>query len=179
MKKYFLLATTALLLGTSNVMAEQLASRMILNIGGKVRNVAGILSKTDMDWGTFYLNWDSFSGSETKIGSFTEDGFEVLTGSYGFVSYHNGLQQPGEIQSLLTEGAYVTVTGESGDNVSVYEGMEVRNLRYVKTEDILKNDKKTGEKGKIIADLYVTDYPSNAGTTGDISGTIQVSIYYE
>ena len=177
MKKYFLLATTALLLGTSNVMAEVAASAVMRSIAA-IKPIATIQVTQDMNWGTFYFDWNRFPGAELKIGSFTINGFTAEVNE--LMTHHDGNQQPGLITSSRTDDMSITLDaeGETQDSTPAINGMQVRNLRYVQLETLYGGAGASGETGKVIGDLYVVDMPDFRDSLNQFEAYITVNLNY-
>ncbi len=115
MKKYFLLATTALLLGTSNVMASGPEAgnggaggsvSATINISADMAHTPTIEILNDINWGKIY---HSCNGGNDLIASFDADGFsasEIVNGYTG--------QQQGRIKvSSLPAGGSVSIDAQA------------------------------------------------------------------
>ena len=167
MKKYFLLATTALLLSTSNVMAEVDGVGTVsatINVAVNVQKAPSIEVVSDLDWGTIYVS--ECSGSDEAIARFSEEnGFEI--GEQCSVTAYGG-QKEGiiRVNNLPKNGALsisdMTTLGDGDDNILM-----------------LGNRLSLVDEGEDFREYMVlSDLQMNGAESGSFSGTITVTLNY-
>ena len=166
MKKYFLLATTALLLGTSNVMAGGVGD----GAGGSVSTtmlVSGTIASTptieildDVNWGIIYLS-GIVDAPTADVAYFDETGFHA-EGDHTINGYAGQVQ--GKIKvSNLPAGAIVSVPYE----VEVSDKFAMMGNEFI-----------AGSNGEYL--LISTLEVRNDGepVAGDVVGSFPITITY-
>ncbi|MBQ8785799.1 MAG: hypothetical protein IJZ59_07160 [Alphaproteobacteria bacterium] len=163
MKKYFLLATTALLLGTSNVIAaghdpDAAAGGSVsatINISADMAYTPTIEILNDINWGKIY---HSCNGGNDLIASFDADGFsasEIVNGYTG--------QQQGRIKlSSLPAGGSVSIDAQAymGNGF----GMEEMSL-----------SQNTDGEYVVLGKIYCHELQ---GLNGNYTGTATITVTY-
>ncbi len=130
MKKYFLLATTALLLGTNNVMAETptVGAQAFgsINVKGEIQLSPKIEVLSDLNWGTIY-----FGGR--------------INGSSEYIARING-------EGYLDSGRF-EITGQTGYEEAYFK---VHNLPESATVNV--ETSKVLSNGLFMKNIYLEDY---------------------
>ena len=159
MKKYFLLATTALLLSTSNVMAESLGSvSTTMNVYTSIEVAPTISIINEINWGTLYVD----SGASGELGRFTSGGFEPGER----VKAHKDTEQ-----GVFFYGRPSNVADDLNYTLSFPERVVFNETLYMK--DISTYE--SGGKQYITATLY-----SDAGVMpGQASAPMMITVNYE
>ncbi len=173
MKKYFLLATTALLLGTSNVLAEGGALEVEVNVSATVKAATTFVKESDMNFGTMYVDPEQHV-SGTYLASFSCTSTVYLTDA---VVHHNGDDEPGIVTVIKEKGysGYTRIDGIDEDGtLALGDGLEVRNM-YINDCIPKSVDETTSTRLFLIGDLYLTQ----DGYTGTGEGVVYVSYEYE
>ncbi len=114
MKKYFLLATTALILGTSNVMAGVVGPadlpKVDMQVSVNVKKAYGVSKNSDIDWGNLYILNDVNYTEETKIAEFA-GGSPTLVDNTSIAAHTGGRQ--GDISATTYLSSNLTFNGAS------------------------------------------------------------------
>ena len=169
MKKYFLLATTTLLLSTSNVMAAPdvaQAASAVINIGVKLKTAASVEVLEHADFGTLYLN--SFKGTSdgsnntyAEIAVFTNSQ-EYANVDSKYVAHITG-SQVGVIQVTKNGNEGLTPV-LSSPSVSICNGVDFVNANLGFVNDI--GDVQTYFlTGTLIVDMAAHDNEGTASLT--------------
>ncbi len=176
MKKYFLLATTTLLLGTSNVMAETGDIEVEVNVSATVKAATTFEKISDMKFGTMYVAPENLIAG-TKLAILTYDielepiiihhendhELAMITAFYDNHQFEGGSLNIPVLRGLNDEGTLV-----------LNEGLEVRNMHIIDTRP-------ASIENAVDIDFYVGGalYLTQDGYTGTGTGVITVGIDYE
>ncbi len=182
MKKYFLLATTALLLGTSNVMASgpeaghgSSATTVNVQVSAEVKAAATFETNGVMNFGTMYVDVANVSAG-TKLASFVQGG---SFSKDNVVVHHEGdnVQATVTVNTGGTTGVTPVFKNISNGTLSLGDGLEVRNLAIINPSGSAVPVAETGVtvSYRIYGDLYA----KQANFTGTGSGTLTIGYDYE
>ncbi len=169
MKKYFLLATTALLLGTSNVIAaghdpDAAAGGSVsttMTVNGTILSAPTVEVLDDVNWGTIYLSEQNQTGVMPLIASFGVEGFQT-DGIYTINGYTGQIQGKIKVSNL-----------PAGATISVDSTITLDTVTMLDNEFVEGNA--DGEY-LLISNLYANDV--NILPTGEISGSFPINITY-
>ena len=161
MKKYFLLAATALLLGTSNVMAERAGSTTAtMNVSVEMVAAPSIEIIQHMDWGTIYFDWNKM-GRYPDFGRFEggdfikHDSTAAATGQQVGIFRISG-DRPFDI--VLPSDVYF-------DDVSS-SGLMMANISYTENAS-----------GNIVINAQLTG--AEVDPTGEHTGSLVITVNYD
>ncbi len=164
MKKYFLLATTALLLGTNNVMAD-FDYQIDMNVYAAVEHTSTVTKLKDANFGTLYIKWQTLM--DTKLASFSADGYTTTPD----VAHAEG-EQTGEFYVTYGDTEQEPVIKNLPNGIlNLGSGLEVRNVGLLKT-----NTSSDGMEAnyQLIGDLYTTE----DSTSGSGNGVLTIGFDY-
>ena len=169
MKKYFLLATTALLLGTSNVMAAGPEAgnsgaggsvSATINVTGQIYSTPTINVLNHVNWGTIYAEDCDI------LGTFAANGFTAgptVNGATG--------QQQGRIRvNNLPTDATVSITNSVGLLDGTAEGNAFLGMSEISLSEV--------SDGEYLVLGSIGCAPNYTLPTGTLSGNLTVTVAY-
>ncbi len=187
MKKYFLLATTALTLTTSNVMAVSgedvghgsSATTVNVQVSAEVKAAATFETNGVMNFGTMYVDVANVSAG-TKLASFSAP---FHFSKEGVVVHHEGntVFPTVTVNTGDTTGVTPVFKNITDETLSLGDGLEVRNLAIIEfggdggAGGAMPQSLDSTVSYTINGDLYA----KQANFTGTGSGTLTIGYDYE
>ena len=178
MKKYFLLATTALLLGANNVLAQEAgyedpeSTTVNIQVSVTVKSAATFETNGVMDFGTIYVDKANVSAGD-KLASFT-NGSLIKENK---VVHHDGESTPATVTASFGDasGATPVFKNVTGGTLSLGNGLELRNL-VIYNPNSYTNP--TGLDDTVTYGIDGDLYATQSNFTGTGTGTLTIGYDY-
>ncbi len=173
MKKYFLLATTALLLNTSNVMANIIPVDTLLEISVDLKQSASVEVEQHADFGTIYMGGgdDASFTVHTPWADIAKFENGMITVDSEYVA-HNVGGQVGIIKVIRNEAEGVIEPTLSSNYAVLSDGVNLEEARLVVFGDEENGVQRYMLEGTLVVNML--DHQNGSGF-----GSLTVSINYE